>query len=380
MNPPRPNSSRWWQMRWHWVEPPTEEGVAVGDDDRLGGARQQRQLASLRQTLVWLSLLATISVMYLAKALLVPILLAVFLALSLNPLVASLSRRWLPRALIATLVMAAGTAAVAFVFVAVAEPAQRWVERAPEAARLLTPRMRAVTQQIEAAGRATQSMMGTRAEGPTSPVLFDVWDTVAAAPRLVVTIFSVFLLVYFFLVYGEELLRRAVSLTSSFAQRRNAVDIVRVMQHEMSRYLFTTTTINTLVGVGATAIAFASGIPDPLLWGVIALLLNFIPYFGPLCMTLLFGLLGMLTFPTIGAALTPAGIFATLVIVEGQFLTPLVLGRRMKINPLLILLWLMLLGWLWGAIGIVIAVPLLVALKIVCQRVQSWEWFARLLG
>lgn len=375
MSPPR-----WWQMQWHWVEPQPEEVPAVGEDERLGGERQQRQIASLRQTLVWLSILATLGVMYLAKALLVPVLLALFLALSLNPLVASLSRRWLPRALIAMLVMAAGTTIVVFVFVAVAEPAQHWVDRAPEAARLLTPRLRAVTLQIEAAGRATQRMIGTQAEGPASPVLFDVWDTVAAAPRLVVTIFSIFLLVYFFLVYGEGLLRRAVSLTSSFASRRNAVDIVRVMQHEMSRYLFTTTTINTLVGIGATTIAFVAGIPDPLLWGVVALLLNFIPYFGPLCMTLLFALLGLLTYPKIGAALTPAGVFAALVIVEGQFLTPLVLGRRMKINPLMILLWLMLLGWLWGAIGIVIAVPLLVALKIVCQRVEGWDWFSHLLG
>lgn len=374
------NSPRWWQVQWHWVEPNADDNVAVGGEDRIGGVRQQRQLSSLRLTLVWLSMLATLSIMFLAKALMVPVLLAVFLALSLNPLVASLSRRWLPRALIAMLVMTAGTAVIVFVGFAVAEPAQRWVERAPEAARLLTPRMRAVTQQIEAAGRATQSMMGTRAEGPPSPVLFDVWETVAAAPRLVVAVFSIFLLVYFFLVYGEVLLRRAVSLTSSFASRRNAVDIVRVMQHEMSRYLFTTTTINTFVGVGATLIAFATGIADPLLWGVIALLLNFIPYFGPLCMTLLFALLGMLTHAKLGPGLTPAGLFAAMVIIEGQFLTPLVLGRQMKINPLMILLWLMLLGWLWGAVGIVIAVPLLVALKIVCQRVKGWDWFAHLLG
>lgn len=375
------NSPRWWQVRWHWVEPNAEESSgAVGEDDRLGGVRQQRQLSSLRLTLVWLSMLATLCVMYFAKALIVPMLLALFLALSLNPLVASLSRRWLPRALIAMLVMTAGTAVIVFVGVAVAEPAQRWVERAPEAARLLTPRMRAVTQQIEAAGRVTQNMMGTRTEGPPSPVLFDVWETVAAAPRLVVTLFSIFLLVYFSLVYGEVLLRRAVSLTSSFASRRNAVDIVRVMQREMSRYLLTTTTINTFVGIGAMLIAFATGIPDPMLWGVIALLLNFIPYFGPLCMTLLFALLGMLTYAKLGAALTPAGLFAAMVIIEGQFLTPLVLGRQMKINPLIILLWLMLLGWLWGAVGIVIAVPLLVALKIVCQRVEGWDWFAHLLG
>jgi predicted PurR-regulated permease PerM len=375
------NAPRWWQVRWHWVEP-VQDGEAPAEDAQLA-TRQQRQMASLRSTLVWLSLLATLCVMYVAKGLLVPVLLATFFALSLNPLVASLSRRWVPRALVAMLVMLAGTTLIATVVVAVAAPAQHWIERAPEAARLLTPRMRAVTQQIEAAGRATQSMITSRSAastGPATPVLFDIWDTVAAAPRLVVAVFSIFLLVYFFLVYGEALLRRAVSLTPSFASRRNTVDIVRVMQHEMSRYLFTTTAINTLVGVAATLIAFTAGIPDPLLWGVMALLLNFIPYFGPLLMTLLFALLGMLTYTKLGVALSPALLFAGMVIIEGQFITPLVLGRRMQINPLMILLWLMLLGWLWGAIGIVIAVPLLVALKIICQRVEGWDWFARLVG
>jgi len=374
MNPPR-----WWQMQWHWIAPQAGEAT-VGEDERIGSARQQRQLASLRLTLVWLSLLATVAVMYLAKALVVPVLLALFLALSLNPLVASLTRRWLPRALVAMLVMAAGLAAAALVEVAVAEPAQHWVDRAPEAARLLTPRMRAVTQQIEAAGPATQNLTGARAAGTPSPVLFDVWDAVAAAPRFVVSLFGTVLLVYFLLVYGEALLRRIAGLNTSFASRRNTIDIVRVMQHEISRYLFTTAAINTLVGAGAALIALACGIPDPALWGVLALLLNFIPYFGPLCMTVLFVLLGLLTYPKFGAALTPAGLFAALVVVEGQFLSPLVLGRRLQLDPLMILLWLMLLGFLWGAIGIVVAVPLLVALKIVCQRVEGWDWFARLLG
>jgi predicted PurR-regulated permease PerM len=373
------NAPRWWQMQWHWIAPEPGE-TAIGEDERIGSARQQRQLASLRLTLVWLSLLATVAAMYLAKVLLVPVLLALFLALSLNPLVASLTRRWSPRALVAMLVMAAGLAVVVLVVLAVAEPAQHWIDRAPEAARLLTPRMRAVTQQIEAAGRATQNLTGARAAGTTSPVLFDVWEAVAAAPRLVVSLFGVVLLVYFLLVYGEDLLRRIAGLNTSFASRRNTVDIVRVMQHEISRYLFTTMTINTLVGTGAALIAFACGIPDPALWGVMALLLNFIPYFGPLCMTVLFVLLGLLTYPKFGPALTPAGLFAALVIIEGQFLSPLVLGRRLQLDPLMILLWLMLLGFLWGAFGIVVAVPLLVALKIVCQRVEGWDWFARLLG
>jgi predicted PurR-regulated permease PerM len=295
--------------------------------------------------------------------------------------VASLSRRWFPRALVAGLVMATGICIVALLVAWVSEPAQHWLERAPEAVRALAPKMRAMTQQIEAAGRAAQTMVGARnATTPAAPMWFDVWDAIGQTPRLMLGIFTVVLLVYFFLIYGEALLRRVVEVTPSLEQKRNAVDIVRTIQREMSRYLFVTTLINAAVGFCAGLVAFAAGIDDPLLWAVLAAVLNFIPYVGPMTMTLLFVLVGLVSFSGIGAALVPAGMFALVVIIEGQFLTPMVLGRQLELNPVVILLWLILLGWLWGAIGIVVAVPVLVALKIICQRVDGWHWFSRIIG
>ncbi|UXI69993.1 AI-2E family transporter [Tahibacter amnicola] len=373
------NGPRWWQ--WQWIEHESSSDATMSEVERLG-RRQQRNVASLRFAAIWLTLLATLFTMFVARTLLVPILFSVFVALSINPIVSSLSRRWFPRALVAALVMLGGLCIVALVVTWVASPAYRWVERAPEAVRALAPKMRAFTEQIDAAARATQSLVTTSkdvtTEGP--PVLFDVWATVAIAPKVVLAIFSVVLLVYFFLVYGESLLRRTVEISPSLTQKRNAVDIVRVMQHEMSRYLFTTTAINAGVGIGAASIATMTGIPDPLLWGVLAMVLNFIPYIGPLSMTGLFVILGLLTYTRLGAALMPAVLFAVMVIIEGQFITPMILGRRMAINPVAILLWLMILGWLWGAIGIVIAVPCLVAIKIVCERIEGWHWFSRLIG
>ncbi|HJU40802.1 MAG TPA: AI-2E family transporter [Tahibacter sp.] len=372
---------RWWQPEsWRVVELEPDASSDAPPEVRVA-RRAQRQLASVRLILVWLCVLATFTALYVAKPVIVPVLLAALAALSLNPLVASLSRRWCPRALVAALVMVAGLSLLALLVAWIAEPAQQWMERAPEAVRALAPKLRAVTQQIEAAGRATQSMIGPRnAAAPATPVLFDVWETVGAAPRLVLGIFTVVLLVYFFLVYGEGLLARAVEVAPTDAHKEKALDIVRTIQRDLSRYLATTTLINAAVGVGAGVIAYASGIGDPLLWAVLAAVLNYIPYVGPMTMTALFALLGLVTYANLGSALVPAGFFALLTIVEGQFLSPLVLGRRLELNPVVILVWLIVLGWLWGAIGIVVAVPVLVALKIIGQRVDGWRWFARLVG
>jgi len=379
MDGPTPNP--WWRLQWRWIQPEAPPGDAV---QRLElRSRQQRHLASLRLAILWLTLLATLGAFYIARSLVVPVLFAAFIALSANPIVNGLARQWFPRSLVAALVIAGGIMLVALLVAWVAEPAQHWFERAPDAVRSLAPKLRSMNQQIEAAGRATQSIitLGTQtphpAAPPTVPALFDIWDALSATPRMLASVFAVVLLSYFFLVYGDTLLRKTVVLAPSLQHKRNAVDILRTMQREMSRYLFTTTLINACVGLGAATISYALGIGDPVLWGVLAAVLNFIPYVGPMTMTGVFVILGLLGFERISPALTPAGLFALLVILEGQFLTPLILGRRLRLNPVVILLALMLLGWLWGPAGIVLAVPSLVAIKIVCQRVEGWDRVAR---
>ena len=381
---------RWWQplsARWIGVAPLEDEAA---DDHAALQASRSGQLSSLRVALLWIALIATLGFMHWAKALLVPILFAAYIALSLNPVVSGLSRRWLPRALVAALVMVAGTCVLALVVAWVLEPAQHWFERAPEAIRALAPKMRAMTQQIEAAGRTTQSIitLGTQTPPPartlpmvpSAPAFFNVWEMISATPRVLGSLFAVLLLVYFFLVYGNSLLRKVVDLSPSLTHKKNTVAIVRATQSEISNYMMTTILINVCVGIGAGCIALFTGIEDPILWAVLAAVLNFIPYAGPLLMTAVMGLLGLIAFQTVGHALIPAGLFAVLVILEGQFLTPLIVGHRMQLDPVVILLWLMLLGWLWGPIGIVIAVPTLVLLKVVCQRIDRWEWFARMVG
>jgi predicted PurR-regulated permease PerM len=190
-------------------------------------------------------------------------------------------------------------------------------------------------------------------------------------------VLTVVLLVYFFLVYGETLARKTMALFSAPDHKRNTADILQATQSELSRYLFMTTLINACVGLGAGLIAHFSHVEDALLWGVLAAVLNFVPYVGPACMVFVFLVLGLLDFDRVGQALVPAGFFLALVILEGQFLTPLILGRNLRLNPVIIILWLMLLGWMWGPVGAVVAVPALAVVKIVCARVAGWEWMAK---
>ena len=376
MSAPRP-----WYQAWIW-----SEASPPGDSQqRLEfRSRQQRQLSRLNLAVGWLAFLATLWACAVAKALVVPVLFAAFVALSLNPIVQGLARPWLPRSLAAALVVVAGIALLVLLVVWVAEPAQHWFERAPGAVRSLAPKVRSMTQQIEAAGRATQSIitLGSQpaakaAVGAATPALFDVWDALAAAPRLLASVFAVVLLCYFYLVYGDALLAKVVALSPSLEHERSAIDILRTMQREMSRYLFTTTLINAAVGLGAGLIAWSLRLEDALFWGVLAAILNFVPYVGPLCMLLVFVVLGLLQSNSVATALLPASLFGALIVLEGQFVTPWILGRRLKLNPVAILLWLMLLGWLWGPVGVVLAVPALVVVKIVCERVEGWDWLAR---
>jgi predicted PurR-regulated permease PerM len=375
-----PPSRRTW-YQWSWTQPAPEPDAETRLEFR---SRQLRQLASMGTAIWWLAFLATLAAFSIAKALVVPVLFAAFMALSFNPIVHGLARKWFPRSLVAALVVVVGIALLALVVMWVAEPAQHWFERAPGAVRSLAPKLKAMTQQIEAAGRATQTIItlgntpdAKAAVAPTTPALFDIWEALAATPRLLASIFAVVLLAYFFLVYGDSMLQKTVAMAPSLDHKRNAVDILRTMQSEMSRYLFITALINSAVGVGAALIAWSLNLEDALFWGVLAAILNFIPYIGPLCMTGVFVVVGLLHYDKVAPALIPALCFSMLVILEGQFLTPMILGRRLKLNPVAILLWLMLLGWLWGPVGVVLAVPALVVIKIVCERVHGWDWVAR---
>ena len=156
-------------------------------------------------------------------------------------------------------------------------------------------------------------------------------------------------------------------------------DIVQRIQSDLSRYMLTISATSVALGAATAAYLAWLGVADPLLWGVLAAALNLTPFIGPLVMAVLLGLVGLSGFDTLGQALMPAAGYLLLHALESQLFTPLVLGRTMRINPLAIILWLLLWGWLWGVAGLLVAVPMLVCLKIAAERLEGGAPWARLL-
>ncbi|MEO5829726.1 MAG: AI-2E family transporter [Rhodanobacter sp.] len=340
----------------------------------------RRHLRSIRLVFNVLLLLALLYTITLTKALLIPLVLAAFIGLALNPMVAFGTRLHIPRWLTALVLMIGLMAGVGMGVGLLAQPAIGWFHGAPSAIKSFVPKLRSVTQPLEAANRATQTLVSgtSRAQVQQStPVSITAWDVVSTAPKVLAAVLSVMLLVFFFLIYGDSMLRRLVEIAPSFEYKRHAVTIVRGIQTEISRYLLTALLINASLGAVTAGMLWLYKVPDPLLWGAVAMFANFIPYVGAFVTTTVLAMVCMLYAKDANLEVfLPALTFAGITAVEGNLITPLIQGASMRLSPIAILLWLLIWGWLWGIPGALLAVPMLTCTKLICERVRGWEWFA----
>ncbi len=346
--------------------------------------RRARRLRSLRVPLLVLMLLAIAATLVLASSLLIPLVLAAFIALGLNPIVAGLSRIYVPRAIGSLLVMLALGAVVAGSVSALSTPAAAWIKQAPAVVHELGYKLRRMTRPLtEVSHAASQSLAGIGVAAPPAvqiapPNGFSFGSILQVAPRALAEALTVALLVFFFLTYGHQMRTRLVTASPGFGYRRVALRLVRGIQLEVSRYLLTVTVINVCLGLLTALVLWGLKVPDPLLWGGVATLLNFMPYVGAISNTLLLLVIGLLNFNSPAHALLPAACFAFMAAMEGNVITPMILGRRMRLSPVAILVWLLIWGWMWGIPGALLAVPMLTCVKLITEWLPGWEWFARM--
>src|SRR5579875_266614 len=351
------------------------------------GRRRIRRLRSLRVPLRILMLLAVATALVLASSLLIPLVLAAFIALALNPIVAGLHRIYVPRALGALIVMVLLGSVIAGGVIGLSSPASQWVREAPRVMRDVGFKVQRMTRPLtRVSNAASKSLAGMGvAAAPATKVApasglsgFSVHNLVQAAPRIVVGVLTVALLVFFFLSYGREVAAHLVTAMPGFGYRRIALRLIRGIQEEFSRYLLTVTIINICLGLVTSAVLWALKVPDPLLWGGLVTLLNYMPYVGAITNTLLLLIVGLLNFSTPLHAVAPAVCFAVLAALEGNVVTPMIMGRSMRLSPLAILVWLLIWAWLWGIPGALLAVPMLTCLKLITEWLPGWQWFARM--
>jgi predicted PurR-regulated permease PerM len=348
------------------------------------GRRRVRRLRSLRVPLLILMLLAIAATLVLARSLFIPLVLAGFIALGLNPIVAGLHRIYVPRPVGSLLVMIALAAALTGSVIALSAPAAAWLKDAPTAMRDVGYKVKRLTRPITRVSHAASQSLAGIGVGPqpTShappPGGFSVDTLVQSAPSIAVAVLTVALLVFFFLSYGRNVAAHLVTAMPGFSYRRVALGVIRGIQEEFSRYLLTVTLINVALGLITAAILWALDMPDPLLWGGLVTLLNYMPYVGAVTNTLLLLAVGLLNFNDPMHALAPAACFAVLAALEGNVITPMIMGRRMRLSPLAILVWLLIWGWMWGIPGALLAVPMLTCLKLITEWLPGWQWFARM--
>lgn len=336
-----------------------------------------------------IAVIFSLAACWLARDLLVPVMLAMMFALLGNPLVTRLARMWIPRWLGSLVAVLGGLVLAVWLSSLLISPATDWMKQAPTQLRELAPKLKKLTKQVEQANKAAASIVdATGAAAPASAVSDaekprppNLWSLISSAPRILASVLAVALLAYFFLVYGEGLQRHAIARLPGAQQKQVTIEILRTIETDLSRYVLTISAINFTLGLLLTGGLVWMGLDwsDALLWGTLAALFNFVPYVGPLSGVILLGLVGIVAFDNPAQMIVPPALYLGLHVIESQFVTPVILGRRMSISPLVMLLWLMLWGFLWGIAGLLLAVPMLASLKIVAERVEGWQGWAKVI-
>jgi predicted PurR-regulated permease PerM len=320
-------------------------------------------------------ILLLLSALDLAARIAIPLVFALLLKLLLQPGVRLLGKLRIPQALAALAMIALVLGVLGGAGYMLAAPAASWAQKAPESLPRLEQRLSLLKRPIDRL-RSVEQEVEKMAQAPGAPP-----PVAVTRPGLVELLFSgtrrlltglgiTVLLLFFLLASGDLFMRRLVEILPSFRDKRQAVEIAHEVESNISAYLVTITGMNLLVGAATTLVMWAIGLPDPLLWGALAFLLNYVLILGPLTGVALFFLVGLLNFDTLWQALLPPAAYLAIHLIEGESVTPMLLARRFTLNPVLVIGSLIFWDWMWGIPGALLAVPMLAVVKIICDRIR----------
>lgn len=335
---------------------------------------EERGPSAITVLLAVLVLFATLTAAYVAAEVVLPVFLAIVLKLLLEPGMRFLTRFRLPRALCAILLILAIFAVLLGFGAFVSGPAVNWAHRLPsdlprveEKLQFLNRPLKAVTDMLHKAETFGQGNQGNSLTLPNidfASILFRGTRHFASG------LFETILVLFFLLVSGGTFLRKLVEIMPSFKDKRQVVDLSQQIESNISAYLLTITMMNAVVGTATGLIMWLTGVGDPILWGVVAFFLNYVPIIGPFFGVILFLATGLIVMPTILWGLLPAALYLLVHVLEGETITPMLLARRFTLNPVLVIISLIFWFWMWGVPGAILSVPMLAITKIVCDGVE----------
>ena len=356
-------------------------------------SRARSRIAELSQqpfnvssiALTGLFILAVFYTIYFMRSILLPIVLALLLSYLLRPIVRGLAKLKIPLPLGAALILIGLLALVGYGISTLATPAVGWLQKAPtglaELQHKLLPVKKSVAQVTQATGEI-EKLASANAESktvevkrhPITEMLF------VRTPEFIASAVLLLILLYFLLVYDQTFIAKLVKLLPTLSDKKTAVGIAHDIESQVSRYLFTITAINVCLGAAVGTAVGLLGLPNPVMWGVMVALLNFVPYLGALTGIICMTIGAVLSFDSLGYALIFPAVYLAFGTLEGSFITPWVMGRSLTLNPVIILFSLTFWGWMWGIVGIILAVPILAAFKIFCTHIKPLEPLAEFLS
>jgi predicted PurR-regulated permease PerM len=348
-----------------------ESSAEEEKEERVGLAAIPWDITA-RVAIVGIFFLLACAALELGRTILLPVVSAIVIGLMLGPLVGLASRYRVPTWLSATLVMAIFVALLSLAITLLSAPVVEWIGKAPDVGHTIREKLQVFDRPL-AALRDMRNALTPQAANKDM-LQIDIGPSLVAPALTVLTpavgeLVVFFGTLFFFLLGRNELRRYLVQAFYDRDARLRTLRILNDVERELTDYLSVVTVINFLVGCGTAVIAYVAGLPNVAVWAVLAFVLNYVPYLGPFAMNLVLFAVGVVTFPTLGQALVAPACFIAMTTLEGHFITPAVMGRRLTLNPLNVFLALAFWTWLWGPIGAFLAVPLLITTVVALKHV-----------
>jgi predicted PurR-regulated permease PerM len=371
-------------------EPPVEFHEPEPDIDRTA-----RALGSLHSLTIGVWVLASLSLIYtiyFARDFLLPIVFAVLLNFLLSPLVRLLARVRIKPPFAAGIIIVALIAVVGLAGYELSGPTQRLAASAPATLEVAEGKLKKLLRPLERATRTAQQVASAAAvttDGGAAPakptqvvvqgpsVLTRVFGT---TQRVAGFILEVVILLYFLLAAGDLFLQKLIKVLPNRGERKLAVQIARETETSISTYLLTTAIVNLCEGAVVAGVMALWRMPSPLLWGALVVLLEFIPYLGAAAMVAVLSVAALTVYDSVGHALLIPLSYLAINVIQGQFVSPILLGHRLALNPVALFVGLAFWFWVWGIPGAFIAVPLVATFKIFCDNIEVLAFIGEFLG